>query len=169
MEKACLEKACVTACKENWEEKSGRCFLWGGNKKRSWDEAEEFCQKEGGHLASVTSEAIHEYIIKEKNRKGVGYLWLGGSDKKEEGVWKWSDGSPWEFNRWNPGEPNNGSEAHCLAIVGHKVDKWNDYNCKDDNNNFVCSQTLCSGKDGISVRVDHSFTPFRFRTTRMQQ
>ena len=168
MEKACLEKACVTACKENWEEKSGRCFLWGGNKKRSWDEAEEFCQKEGGHLASVTSEAIHEYIIKEKNRKGVGYLWLGGSDKEEEGVWKWSDGSPWEFAKLNKGEPRNGSEEHCLIVAGHNVEKWNDYDCKAESN-FVCSQTLCSGRDGISVRVDHSFTPFRFRTTTMQQ
>ena len=32
------------------------------------------------------------------------------ADKEEEGVWKWSDGSPWEFSRWNKDEPNNVNE-----------------------------------------------------------
>ena len=111
----------MTSCKESWKENSGRCFLWGGKKERGWDEAEEFCQKEGGHLASVTSEAIEEYIIEEKNRRDISYLWLGGSDKEEEGVWKWSDGSPWEFAKLNKGEPRNGSKEDCLIIASRNV------------------------------------------------
>ena len=72
-----------------------------------------------GHLASVTSEAIEEYII--ENRRDISYLWLGGSDKEEEGVWKWSDGSPWEFAKLNKGEPRNGSKEDCLIIASRNV------------------------------------------------
>ena len=34
------------------------------------------------------------------------YVWLGGSDAAEEGVWSWSDGAGWAFEDWLPGNPN---------------------------------------------------------------
>ena len=52
MGKAREDKTCETSCKVNWEENSGRCFLWGGKKERGWDEAEEFCQKESNNVTS---------------------------------------------------------------------------------------------------------------------
>ena len=112
--------------------------------KKTWTDAEEFCQQEGGNLVSVTSEAINEHIYKEKKRRDLSWLWLGGSDQEKEGVWKWSDESPWEFKNWNHGEPSNQTGQDCLAQTGYSK-KWNDYNCKAQTN-FVCSQTLQSGK-----------------------
>ena len=66
-----------------------------------WSEAEAECQKEGGHLPSVTSEE------KDKELKQVGStipgygasFWLGG--KQESGVLTWSDNSTWEFTNWD--------------------------------------------------------------------
>ena len=95
----------------------GHCYLWG-DKMLSWDAAEEFCQKEGGHLASVTSESTNDYISKEKSR----HLWIGGSDKENEGTWKWTDGSAWNFTKWNKGQPSNGSDEDdedCLQYFWH--------------------------------------------------
>ena len=112
--------------------------------KRSWADAEEFCQQEGGNLVSVTSEAINEHIYKEKKRRDLSWLWLGGSDQEKEGVWKWSDGSLWEINNWNLGEPSNQTGQHCLSQAYYSQ-KWNDYSC-NAKINFVCSQTLQSGK-----------------------
>ena len=74
----------MTGCPENWEEHSGHCYLWG-DKPRSWYKAEEFCEKEGGHLASVTSEAANEYIFEGKEKRKHANIWLGGSDQEEEG------------------------------------------------------------------------------------
>ena len=34
------------------------------------------------------------------------YYLLGGSDVGSEGSWYWTDGSPWSFTAWGPGEPN---------------------------------------------------------------
>ena len=118
----------------------------------NWDDAEGFCKNEGGHLASVTSEATNEYIHYEKRKRGISRLWIGGTDKEKEGVWKWSDGSPWEFTKWNKGEPDN--SQHCLLYYGY-VDKWNDYWCTDENN-FLCSLPLCSGDERVGM--NYSFT-----------
>ena len=122
--------------------------------KKTWTDAEEFCQQEGGNLVSVTSEAINEHIYNEKKRRDLSWLWLGGSDQDKEGVWKWSDGSPWDFKNWNHREP--GIVQDCLAQALFSK-KWHDYDCNLENN-FVCSQTLQSGKTINPLSIDHYFT-----------
>ena len=139
----------MTGCPENWEEHSGHCYLWG-DKPRSWYKAEEFCEKEGGHLASVTSEAANEYIFEGKEKRKHDKIWLGGSDQEEEGVWKWSDGTPWNFQLWNLQEPSNVTDQDCLIQFGLNVKEWKDYPCNYERN-FVCSKTPYSGKNVISV------------------
>ena len=150
----CSGKGCLTGCQENWEEHDGHCYLWGDlDMTKSWYEAEEFCRKEGGHLASVTSEAINEYIFEGKRSKDISNIWLGGSDKEEEGVWKWSDGTPWKFELWN----HNSVGQNCLIQLGYNDREWNDFECTLKFN-FVCSHPLYSGENDISVRIYHSFT-----------
>ena len=60
---------------------------------------------EGGHLASVGSEATQQYLKEGANRIGQGYVWLGGNDLEQENSWKWTDGTPWDVEFWNSGEP----------------------------------------------------------------
>ena len=144
MEKACKDNACVTSCGGEWLENGGHCYLWSEKElRKSWEDAEEFCKREGGHLASVTSEASNEYIYKEKKRRGLSSLWIGGTDQEEEGVWKWSDGSPWNFTEWAKDEPTNRSDEHCLQQYSVSKD-WKDYECSLKKH-FVCGQMLCSG------------------------
>ena len=123
---------------------------------KSWSDAEVFCQGEGGNLASVTSEAINDYIYEEKKRKGLNFVWLGGSDQEKEGVWKWLDESPWDFNNWNLVEPSNQTGQDCLTQAYYSQ-KWNDYSCMAKIN-FVCSQTLQSGMTIDSLSVDYYFS-----------
>ena len=40
------------SCGEGWEKNGEHCYFWSTEKK-NWNDAEDFCQKEGGHLASV--------------------------------------------------------------------------------------------------------------------
>ena len=48
-------------CAHGWEEKDGRCYYWS-KEKLFWGEAEEKCKSFGGHLASVTSQDVHDYL-----------------------------------------------------------------------------------------------------------
>merc|ERR1712110_587377 len=101
------------------------------------NDAEDFCLMKGGHLASVGSEATQRYLDEGTSRIGPpGFVWLGGNDMEQEGVWEWTDGTPWEVEFWRPGEPNNnGGAENCLGIgqySGHG--RWNDAKC---SGNFV--------------------------------
>ena len=55
----CKSNNCVTKCQSKWELKDGHCYFWG-NRSLSWDDAEAFCKREGGHLISVASLAYEE-------------------------------------------------------------------------------------------------------------
>ena len=90
--------------------------------KKNWVDAEAYCQSEGGHLASVLNEEEQEQVSILAN--GHNYVWLGGSDKQMEGVWRWTDGSVWNYTNWWNGFGNQGDSTNCVAAVGHS---WGDY------------------------------------------
>ena len=111
--------------------------------KKNWTAAEDFCLNEGGHLASIATEAVNSFIGSKMDR-----TWVGGNDRDEEGSWKWTDCTPWEFTLWNSGEPNNyGGQQDCGYIIsrawGHgRV--WDDDMCYREKE-FVCSKKICTG------------------------
>ena len=113
------------------------------NNKTSWDAAENFCRSEGGHLASVKSKEVHEYMLE---RVGQSLMWIGATDKKREGSWEWTDCSPFNFIGWAYGEPSKKTTENCMEL--YRAEKhlqgWNDLDC-NTSLNFVCARTICSG------------------------
>jgi len=136
----CSNDNCVESCEQDWEKNGDHCYYWSTEKK-NWTDSEDFCQKEGGHLASVTSKVL-EGINRTEH---LGGIWIGGNDLEVDGVWRWTDCSPWEFTIWGPGEPNNwGGVDDCLHH--HIMDwghKWNDGLCGFESK-FLCSKSICS-------------------------
>ena len=109
----------------------------------SWTEAEDYCRNKSGHLASVTSNTTNDYIVGEKNKRGLNRLWIGGSDLENEGSWKWADGSPWESTLWKSDEPNNYLGAqNCLNYHPGNDQLWDDELCIVQSC-FLCSRTIC--------------------------
>jgi len=148
----CSGDNCTEACKEGWEENGDHCYYFSTEKK-NWFAAETFCQREGGHLASVHSNATNDFIWERLIRRGLNRHWIGGTDTEEEGVWKWTDCTPWNFTVWYEGEPKRLLED-CLNVYKfhdqheHKDanKKWNDYPCSKEQG-FVCSKKICSGEE----------------------
>merc|ERR1711934_751137 len=125
-------------CEQGWEKNGANCYFWSTN-KMNWTDAEDFCKKKGAHLASVTSSTINDYILEGKAIRNIPHLWVGGTDAEIEDVWKWTDGSAWEFTYWGSGEPNNFG-PQCL--VYHPSNTWDDRTCFWEDK-FLCSQTRC--------------------------
>ena len=136
----------TTGCGNDWEAYDDHCYYWSNNTK-TWYEAEAFCQQENGNLASITSDAINQYVVEGMNSRGLSNTWMGGNDIDEEGAWKWTDGSPFEFTFWHSGEPNNwGGNQHCMNQWKHGQGiKWDDRRCSNSLT-FLCSKKKSSGK-----------------------
>ena len=126
--------------------------MWNSEKK-NWTDAEDFCQKEGGHLASVHSDAAVDFVLQGMARLGLDIAWLGGNDIEQEGAWQWTDCTPWDFTFWARGEPTGWEGEDCLTQVfnftgqGHLDRKWNDWNCGGRYRGFLCSKKICSGRN----------------------
>lgn len=161
----CSEDKCVEACEQDWERNGEHCYLWNTGAK-NWTDAEDFCQKAGGHLASaVHTNATNNFILEETKRRGLNRLWLGGNDLEEDGAWKWTDCTPWEDTFWSTatGEPNNwGGPEDCLEIFHNW--KWNDFPCSREQG-FVCSKKICSGAEATTPRDEVTPTPLSKEAT----
>ena len=96
--------------------------------KKTWEEAERDCQREGGHLASVTSDEENEMV---SNLVADKKVWLGGSWQGALGSpqlggspqwggvtpvgWAWSDNSTWGYTNWG-----GDSEDWCIKFEDKK-------------------------------------------------
>jgi hypothetical protein len=111
----------------------------------TWHQAKSRCEELGGHLAVIDSVAENNFIVdlarkgifKRENMDGV---WLGATDEKQEGQWRWIDGTALEFNVWGPGQPNNkeNNEHYLLLYLAEGV--WSDQPTKSVQHTayFVC-------------------------------
>ena len=101
------------------------------NTPKTWSDAEDTCVSQGGHLASILSEA--EQVKVTKLTKGN--IWLGGKRmpvNENISKWEWVDGSKWEYTKWGQDE----GTTPCLYMYGG-VKKWFDDLCSR-NLTFVC-------------------------------
>ena len=142
----------------------------------NWTDAEDFCRKEGGHLASVDSYATNNFVLEGMNRRNLDYIWLGGHDIGEEGTWKWTDCATWGFHSWAKGEPNDadddGRNENCLELVRKWTSYgniWNDVSCVR-NHPFLCSKKICPGrKFEKNLHVSLSWIWCKFAERQKQQ
>ncbi len=104
----------------------------------TWEKALDLALEAGNvgncrnpHLATILSQGENDFVFNlalstEPAQTG---FWLGGSDKGEEGVWKWVTGPEFgqvfTYTNWAAGEPNdNFGEDHLTG--GWLGNSWND-------------------------------------------
>ncbi len=71
-----------------------------------WHDAKDYCEAQGGYLATLTSQQENDFVYNQLCSPGHNYC-LGGTDENTEGQWEWITGEPWEFTNWAPGQPDN--------------------------------------------------------------
>ena len=98
-----------------------------------WAAGRTACQSLGGDLASIHSAAENAAVLAVIPQSAA--PWIGATDAVSEGTWRWSDGTPWDYSNWLPGEPNNGDYGNCAhmnwaSIHFNRADpRWNDTPC----------------------------------------
>lgn len=73
-------------------------FLYGQScyelvsRQMSWTEAEDHCQTEGGHLASISDLAEQEELFRMIDRHADDRVWIGLNDRLHEEDFEWVSG-----------------------------------------------------------------------------
>lgn len=116
----------------------------------TWQEAKEYCERQGGHLATITSPEEQSFIsdlIRDEKKRSY---WIGLTDEDESGNWQWVNGEPFIYSNWAQHEPNNGygGMEHYAAVVSYDTQydypihlgEWNDHaNDRDiEQFGFLC-------------------------------
>ncbi|XP_063599150.1 C-type lectin domain family 17, member A-like [Penaeus indicus] len=90
----------VTRCPPNFHDADGTCLYLDKTRHSSWVAARHVCFNLGGDLAvfpdaNAFASALR-YIngVVTKGADEVPYIYVGGSDEEEEGVWRWRSGEP---------------------------------------------------------------------------
>jgi outer membrane protein assembly factor BamB len=82
----------------------------------SWDQAQEDCALQGGHLTTIADEAENT-VAYGQVAAGVAYAWIGGNLDRL-GSWRWVTGEAWNFSKWRSGEPSATSGRDFAGMVG---------------------------------------------------
>ncbi|XP_066263244.1 uncharacterized protein [Branchiostoma lanceolatum] len=111
----------------------------------TYSDAQHACAVDGGHLAHMTTQELHDFLVSLIQESGAdGDYWIGLQDVAHEGdwglnTWAWSDGTPSSdcFSNWAPGEPGNSAGNDCGQLWAGMGLKWDDTYC-DIQKNFIC-------------------------------
>uniref|UniRef100_A0A8C7XLE5 C-type lectin domain-containing protein n=1 Tax=Oryzias sinensis TaxID=183150 RepID=A0A8C7XLE5_9TELE len=119
------------------------CYHLESEDVKSWQDAEDHCSRQQGHLASIHSQEdwVESYFYMGKAlEKTTNNLWTGLNDLLVPGMFTWSDDFEVTFTYWAPGEPNNhnGFSEDCVEML-YETGRWNDKSCSELNN-YICKK-----------------------------
>ncbi|XP_060135095.1 asialoglycoprotein receptor 1-like [Zootoca vivipara] len=121
----------------------GRNLYYISKGKKSWYDAENFCESRNAHLASILTDEEQNFVTSLLSDP----TWIGLTDETEEGKWEWTDGSQFEKQYWSHKQPayrrhNGVVEQDCVSIVPTSNNyNWNDAYCHEQHR-WVCKENL---------------------------
>lgn len=156
-ENIAAEKTAVSSSKElnKDTEDGGDSFKFGGlpyelvRNPMNWFQAEEYCKGRGGHLVTVASSDVNEWLTQQLKKRGVKKAWIGYNDPEKKGVWQWMNpgGRCKGFTNWEQGKTDRMLDEYCAQLnhdgtwVEHGCNKELPLICELDSANIeLCPQ-----------------------------
>ncbi len=142
--------------------KSSKYQLIANERGYDFARAKKYCEKLGGHLATITSDGENEALYNFIHSLGYENAYFGYTDEEKEGKWKWVTGESSKYNNWAYGEPNNESGEEHYGMFYYKSPryKWNDggfntVNSGIDETAFICEWDIdVVSKNTTSVKLE---------------
>ncbi|KAM3593491.1 uncharacterized protein V6R79_014123 [Siganus canaliculatus] len=128
-------------CPSEWLNYRDRCYFFSKD-LHSFDDAKTTCESASSSLVIIND--VEEQKWLKKQIFGKGYFWMGLTDKGEENVWRWLDGTEPAFTKWKPGQPDNWGHGHevgedCAGLIHEGL--WNDFFC-EDLISYICEKEM---------------------------
>lgn len=85
----------------------------------SWTAAKAFCEKQGGHLITITSKEENDFAVQLAKNGSQGFYYIGCTGSNNQSVWKWINGERFSYTSWDPSlpEPNVSPNEDYGAII----------------------------------------------------
>ncbi|KAK3790289.1 hypothetical protein RRG08_034850 [Elysia crispata] len=146
---------------------NGSCFNFVLYSKKTYSDANRYCQMHGGTLVLPKTESLNKFLIDklENYYEYFSDVWIGLHDKKKENTFVWEDHTNLV---WSNFAKNNGpgrswfsgrSVEDCVALDPHDRGRWHDYQCgpgfvsyltwADYIKSFICQYTLMATGDDV--------------------
>lgn len=125
-----LSHFCKAACRS-----FNHSLYYISSEKKSWEDSRQDCIDRHADLIIINSREEQEFV---NGLKGT--YWIGLSDREEEGVWKWVNGSVLkrpEF--WAEGKPSPGYNADDCVKTYYWSKTWEDISC-DTTHYWICEK-----------------------------
>ena len=110
----------------------------------SYNAAKQFCKKQGGYLATISSKEENDILYDYVKKSGYTDAYFGLM-RTEENKWVWVNGEESTYRNWASGESNNtnGNENYGMFYWKFTNGQWNDggfgNGCTDrDTTRFIC-------------------------------
>jgi hypothetical protein len=126
---------------------------------RDWFGCRQAARSIGGDLASITSMqeqiAIETLVPMRVPGGSSEVVFFGGSQsvsRPPKAGWAWSDGSPWDFTNWEPGQPDGGEGFLALYRYANATGaiEWGDWSSSDPQiEYFALEWSADCNNDGI--------------------
>lgn len=93
-----------------------------------WNLAQEYCEAQGGYLATVTSKEEDDFLYSYIADMGYDSVLFGLSDTNQDDAWTWVTGEPFSYENWASGEPAQqlapGTERYALYDTKSNSGHW---------------------------------------------
>ncbi len=117
-------------------------YLSQGSEK--WTDAKVTCENNGGHLATISSQAEHDFIFNNINAAVL----IGLSDDDNDGSLNWVTNEPLSYNNWNSNEPNvSGTNRYASLNYWSSNGAWEIVNFWTSKPYIL--EVPCGGGNGI--------------------
>ena len=127
-----------------WQEWNQACYKLSKDFK-PFSNASSICRQSGAELVSIASLQENEFV---HNVSEIEDVFIGLRAAKANDSFVWSDGSTFDYTRWEDGEPDGECGVDgCCVILEQPTGRWNDKPCEMWYP-FVCKFTSSPSKLG---------------------
>ena len=138
-----FQNAFIVACNNGWKHYQSSCYKYS-NRQSRWTDAEDLCQKDGAHLAKITSRKEQDFVFSLGVHQPF-QIWIGLRAQGPSGKFTWADGSPLgNFTFWSAGEPSPDPDVCAEMIRNDGQGRWQTGQCTTRHSSYVCEKGLCN-------------------------
>ncbi|XP_022088434.1 secretory phospholipase A2 receptor-like [Acanthaster planci] len=136
-------------CAQGWHIVNGHCYQVNSYARKTWTDAKRHCEAQDGYLVTVQGSfetTLIQGFLPDLTDLGVKTLFIGISDQKEDGVFRWVDDAPTTYDIWAPSQPMNTNHTDCGYIfTGNLAAEWMTGDC------FELGAYICEISAGVPV------------------